>query len=199
MIASLRGTLIARGFDDVTVECAGVGYGLSVSLRTLESLPGTNEECFVLVHTVVKEDAIDLYGFSTASEREMFRRLISVSGIGPRIALAALSANTPGDLQHALVAGDEKRLTKIPGIGRKTAQRMILELGEKMAQMRLGDEAGAAMPANEGALIDLELALLGLGYTQRDIDRVLKNIDRENAEELGMQRLLKEALTMLRS
>lgn len=201
MIASLRGKLVARSVDEIVIECGGVGYGAAASLRTIESLGGgPNEEVFVLVHTVVKEDAIDLYAFASAAEREMFRRLISVSGVGPKSALGALSVYSPADLQFAFTSGDEKALTRIPGVGKKTAQRMLLELGEKMTRKLPETSAqGSIIDAPANVMSDLELALTGLGYAPKDILRVVALIQQEGAMTSDLQVLIRRALSMLKS
>lgn len=200
MIASLRGKLIARSVDEIVIECAGVGYAAKASLRTMESLTETQESVFVLVHTVVKEDAIDLYAFATAAEREMFRRLTSVSGVGPKIALVALGVYGPADLQGVFTSGDERALTRIPGVGKKTAQRMLLELGEKMTRTLPEMTAqGSIIDAPVNVLSDLELALLGLGYQARDIQKVVAQIHQEGAMTADLQILIRRALGMLKA
>lgn len=200
MIASLRGQLIARSIDEVVIECAGVGYGASVSLRTLEHLPGIGEDAFMLVHTVVREDAFTLYGFHDAAEREMFRRLVSVSGVGPKIGLAALSQYTAEELQRHFIHGDERALTKVPGVGKKTAQRMLLELGDKMARVLPStDGQGSIIDPPANILQDLELALSGLGYKPRDTQTVIRALQDDNDMVTDLHGLLKKALKMLQS
>ena len=130
MIASLRGTLVSRGFNRVIVDVQGVGYDVSVSLPTLEMLT-ENGEVFLHIHTSVRENALELYGFTDQQEKTLFEMLIGVSGIGPRSALTILSGISPERFQHAVIQGDVRRLTAIPGIGKKSAERMLLELKEK--------------------------------------------------------------------
>lgn len=198
MIASLRGTLIARSIDEVVVECAGVGYAAAVSLRTLERLPAVGEDAFMLVHTVVREDAFTLYGFLDAADREMFRRLTSVSGVGPKIGLAALSQYNTEDLQRAFIDADERALTRIPGVGKKTAQRMLLELSDTMRRVLPATSSqGSIIDAPANVLHDLELALTGLGYTPRDVQSALRAIQDEGAMVTDLGGLLKKALKML--
>lgn len=200
MIASLRGTLIARSIDELVIECAGVGYGVIATIRAVESLGAVGEEVFVLVHTIVKEDALDLYGFSSAAEREMFRRLISVSGVGPKSALGALSVFSPNDLQQAFMNGDERALMRIPGVGKKTAQRMLLELGEKMTRvLPQTSPQGSIIDAPANVMSDLELALGGLGYAPREIQRVSAQIHQEGAMTSDLQVLIRRALSLLKS
>ena len=200
MIASLRGKLIARTIDQIVIECGGVGYAAAASLRTMESLGGTDHVAFVLVHTVVKEDAIDLYAFASAAERELFRRLISVSGVGPKSALGALSVYSPSELQTAFTTGDERALTRIPGVGKKTAQRMLLELGEKMSRALPATSAqGSIIDAPANVLSDLELALVGLGYAPRDIQKVVQQIHNEGAMTSELPILIRRALSLLKS
>lgn len=198
MIASLRGLLIARSIDEVVIECAGVGYAALVSIRTIERLPGVGEDAFLLVHTVVREDSFTLYGFHDAAEREMFRRLTSVSGIGAKIGLAALSQYSADELQSFFVTNDERALTRIPGVGKKTAQRMLLELGDKMARVLPStDGQGSIIDPPANVVSDLELALTGLGYTPRDVQSVLRAIQDDGSMVTDLQGLLRKALKML--
>ena len=131
MIASVSGTVQARRPDHVVIDCGGVGYRLSVSAKTLDQVPAAGQSANLLSHLILKDDGIQLYGFATEAERELFLRLISVSGIGPKMALAALSGSSVGELRKAIAAGDAKRFQVVPGIGRKTAERVIVELRER--------------------------------------------------------------------
>lgn len=198
MIASLRGEIIDRTIDEVVIECNGVGYALSVSLRTMEQLPTIGDDAFVLAHTVVREDAILLYGFHNAAEREVFRRLISVSGVGPKIALAALSIYSAEELQSFFVHEDERALTRISGVGKKTAQRLLLELRETMGRMlpSMGPR-GVVLNAPDNQLSDLELALAGLGYKSKDIQNVLQTLKEDDDPNNDLQLLLRKALKLL--
>lgn len=197
MIASLRGEVIDRTIDEVVIECNGVGYATTVSLRTMEQLPSIGEDAFVLTHTVVREDAFMLFGFHDAAEREVFRRFVSVSGVGPKIALAALSIYTAQELQSFFVHEDERALTRITGVGKKTAQRLLLELRESMGRMlpSMGPR-GAVVNAPANQLSDLELALSGLGYKAKDIQTVL-HVLKDDEPSTDLQLLLRKALKLL--
>lgn len=199
MIASLRGTLVARSMDEVVVECAGVGYAAAVSMRTLEALPGVGDDVFLLVHTVVRDDSFSLYGFANAAEREMFRRLTSVSGVGAKIALAALGVYSAAELQTHFVTGDERALTRISGVGKKTAQRMLLELGERMNRV-LPDTGpqGSIIDPPANVISDLELALIGLDFPPKDVQNAIRSITQEGAMVTDLQGLLVKALQILR-
>jgi len=198
MIASLRGEIIDRTIDEVVIECNGVGYALSVSLRTMEQLPSIGDDAFVLTHTVVREDAFLLYGFHNAAEREVFRRLISVSGVGPKIALAALSVYSAEELQSYFMHEDERALTRISGVGKKTAQRLLLELRESMGRMlpSMGPR-GVVVNAPANQFSDLELALSGLGYKPKDIQNVLRTLKEDDDPSTDLQLLLRKALKLL--
>lgn len=198
MIASLRGELIDRTVDEVVIECNGVGYALAVGLRTMEQLPGIGEDAFVLTHTVVREDAILLYGFHNAAEREVFRRLISVSGVGPKIALAALSIYSAEELQTFFTQEDERALTRISGVGKKTAQRLLLELRESMGRgLPSMGPRGVIMNAPASQYSDLELALSGLGYKSKAIQSVMQVIKDEDDSTTDLQLLIRKALKLL--
>src|SRR5947208_1028055 len=133
MIASVSGSVQARRPDHVVIDCGGVGYRLSVSSKTLEQVPAAGQAATLLAHLILKDDGINLYGFATEAERDLFLRLISVSGIGPKMALTALSGSSVGELRSAIAAGDAKRFQVVPGIGKKTAERVIVELREVFA------------------------------------------------------------------
>ena len=142
MIARLTGTLAAKSLDTIILDVGGVGYELFVPLSVMESLANLGDRATLAVHTLVREDAITLYGFATSADRLLFQRLMTVSGVGPKLALQALSVYSGAELQTALVTSDERSLMRISGIGKKTAQRMLLELSEKVALMDLGGGAG---------------------------------------------------------
>ena len=178
MIAFLRGALLEKHPSRIVVDVAGVGYDVQVPLSTFYGLgePGVNVT--LRIHTHVREDVIALYGFSTPLEQDLFERLISISGIGPKLALAVLSGIEPGDLIRAIKSQDVVRLTAIPGVGKKTAERIGLELKDRLPQPTLasGPAAGAARPEDQ-LRADLLSALLNLGYqrppAEKAIDKVL--------------------------
>lgn len=181
MIALIDGVVTRRDFDDVVLmTTGGVGYRLHVSVQTLAELPPLGERARLHVHTHVREDALQLFGFHDDTEREAFLLLTSVSGVGARLALAILSGFAVPDLASAVRNADVRRLSSVPGVGKKTAERVVLELREKFARMLV--EAGpgpAAMARSEVALDDLRSALSNLGYGTRDIDRIVTRVEKE--------------------
>src|ERR671924_57751 len=132
MIALVSGKVVVRRPDHVVIDCAGVGYRLSVSAETLRHVPAAGREVMLHAHLVVRDDALQLYGFATEEERELFLMLISVQSVGPKVALAVLSGGPPRELLAALAAGDSARLQAVPGIGKRTAERILVELREKV-------------------------------------------------------------------
>ena len=130
MIASVRGEVLVRRPDHVVVESGGVGYRLAVSTETLKAVPAHGREAMLHAHLVAREDSMSLYGFATEEERDLFEQLISVNGVGPKVAIAALSGGAPRDLLRAIATGDAKRFQAVPGIGKRTAERIIVELKE---------------------------------------------------------------------
>jgi Holliday junction DNA helicase RuvA len=193
MIALLRGTLIERSPSRIVVEVRGVGYELHVPVSTFSRLPEIGAETALHVHTHVREDALQLYGFATTGEKRLFEKLIAISGIGPRVALSILSGIPAEDLTTAILSGNLSRLTAIPGIGKKTAERVLMELRDKLG----GEPGAAAVAAGSGSISeDLMSALLNLGYprplAENTVAQVLKNHPDRPFEELfklTMQRL----------
>ena len=183
MIASVRGEVIARDGDHVVIETGGVGYRLAVSTETLKAVPAVGQEVGLFSEMIVRDDSISLYGFSSAAERDMFLLLITVSGVGPKVAVSALSTATPRQLAQALVDGDARRFQAVPGIGKRTAERIILELQDKVEGIAYATPA--ATRTEGGDAIDLARAgLMGLGYDSSEADRLLARADGENAQEL---------------
>ncbi|MGZ8357442.1 MAG: Holliday junction branch migration protein RuvA [Telluria sp.] len=172
MIGRVQGILVEKSFPQVIVSCNGVGYEIDVPMSTFYPLPRAGEEVTLLTHLVVREDAHLLYGFLTAGERAAFRQLLRISGVGPKVALSVLSGMSVDDLSAAVAAEDAGRLQKIPGIGKKTAERLVLELRDKLPKtitvVRAAD-AGAA-----GS--DVLNALLALGYNEREAAAAVKQI-----------------------
>lgn len=188
MIGRLQGLLAAKNPPQVLVECHGVGYEVDVPMSTFYNLPALGEKITLLTHFVVREDAQLLYGFATASEREAFRQLIRISGVGPRIALAVLSGMGVAELAQAVTLQEAGRLVKVPGIGKKTAERLLLELKGK-----LGDDIGAgahAAVAND-AQADILQALIALGYSDREAGLALKALPADVGVSEGIKRALK--------
>ena len=195
MIGHLRGTLAAAAPERVLVEVGGVGYEVHVSLATFSELDraGVGAEVALHVHTHVREDQLALYGFWSAREKELFERLIGVSGIGPRLAQVVLSGMAPEDLIDALAAGDVARLTRIPGVGKKTAERMVVELRD--ALQALAREAAPARPAAASAE-DLVAALEHLGYKRGQAEKAVADA-RRDAPAAPFHELLPLALRRL--
>lgn len=158
MIGSLRGKLLVKRSPDVVIEANGVGYQVSVPMGTLTELPEEGREAFLHIHTHVREDALQLYGFSTEEEKRMFLGLLNVSGIGPKVALSVVSALSTEDFLRALETEDIAALSRVPGVGKKTAQRMVLELRGKLTPVGVRDKA----------FEDTLSALLNLGYRRSD-------------------------------
>lgn len=182
MIASLRGRIARLDLQQVVVDVGGVGYGARTPLSTYYELEqrGLGAEVELLVHTHVRDDAIELFAFLSLDEQRIFERLITVSGIGPKLAQAVLSGMAPMDLLQALAQGEVARLVRIPGVGKKTAERMILELKDR-ARTQL-EEAGAEAVAVPEPLADLTEALIGLGYRATEADRVASKVLREHPD-----------------
>ena len=174
MIGRIRGELLEKSFPQVIVSCNGVGYEIDVPMSTFYPLPRTGEDVTLLTHLVVREDAHLLFGFLTAAERTAFRQLLKISGVGPKVALSVLSGMSVDDLSAAVAAEDAGRLTRIPGIGKKTAERLVLELRDKLPKAIPAARAGAAEAFAESA--DVLNALLGLGYNEREAQAAVRQL-----------------------
>ena len=186
MIGRLSGLLLDKNPAQLIVECNGVGYEVGVPMSTFYNLPATGERVMLLTHMVVREDAQLLYGFGTSQERELFRELIKISGIGARTALAILSGMSVNDLAQAVTLQEVGRLTRIPGIGKKTAERLLLELKGK-----LGAELGTA-PGTEGeSSNDVLSALLALGYSEKEALLAIKQVPAGSSVSDGIRQALK--------
>jgi len=196
MIARLRGDLIYKALDHVVLDTAGVGYRLFIPLSTFYALPDSGEVA-LHVHTHVKEDALQLYGFLELDEKLMFSLLIGVSGVGPKLAVNILSNIPARDLQQALANGDAKRLSAVPGIGKKTAERLILELKDKVEAVSPGDVAQTATAGNAKNLPhdDALSALVNLGYKENLARKALEAL--ETPPEASLEEILKGALKLL--
>ena len=196
MIAHLRGTIFEKQPNRLVVDVAGVGYDVAVPLSTFYGLGDTGSEIALRIHTHVREDALSLYGFATLLEQQLFERLIGVSGIGPKVALAVLSGIEPPELVRAIERGDLARLTAIPGVGKKTSERIVLELKDRLPKTQAAPTAGGA--AEPPVLRDdLLSALMNLGYhrplAEKAVDAALKTVGRD----AGFERTLKQALREL--
>jgi holliday junction DNA helicase RuvA len=186
VIALVSGAVAVRRGDHVVVDCGGVGYRLSVSAETLRHVPAVGNQVLLHSHMVVRDDALQLYGFATEEERELFLMLISVQSVGPKVALAVLSGGPPRELLKALAAGDTARLQAAPGVGKRTAERIIVELREKVGAT--APVALATIPAGAGAPGDPRTlardGLLGLGYSPVEVDELLDGAEGERPEDL---------------
>lgn len=183
MIASVSGELTVRRPDHVVVDAAGVGYRLAVSSETLRAIPAIGNPVALHAHLIVRDDSMALYGFATEEERDLFLMLISVSGVGPKVGLAALSGGAARELLKAIATGDAKRFQAVPGIGKRTAERIIVELREKVAGELAEGEPSIGLPGGDARQQARE-GLLGLGYTPLEVERLLDGADGETAEEL---------------
>jgi Holliday junction DNA helicase RuvA len=184
VIASVRGEVLVRRPDHVVIESGGVGYRLSVSAETLKSVPARGKQAALHAELVARDNSLSLYGFASEEERDLFGLFTSVSGIGPKVAIAILSGAAPRELLRALAAGDVKRFQAAPGVGKRTAERLIVELREKVAG-ELADGAWAAGSSSDGDPRGLARdGLMHLGYTLTEAKRFLDGAEGESAEEL---------------
>ena len=187
MIGRLTGTLAEKNPPQVLVDCHGVGYEVDVPMSTFYNLPGLGEKVVLLTHFVVREDAQILFGFGSAGEREAFRQLIKISGVGPRTALALLSGMSVGDIGQAVTQQDASRLVKIPGIGKKTAERLLLELKGKVGA-DLGQVGSVVVDDAQG---DILQALVALGYSDKEAQAALKPLPKDVGVSEGIKLALK--------
>ena len=183
MIASIRGEVISRFAGEVVIEAAGVGYRLAVSSETLSAVPAAGEEGRLFTHLVMRDDAMNLYGFSTQAERELFLMLIGVQSVGPKVALAVLSGGTPRELLNAIASGDSARFQTVPGIGKRTAERIIVELREKVAGKVSDEIVVRHTPTDDPRTLARE-GLLGLGFTPQEADGMLDTVAGDTPEVL---------------
>jgi Holliday junction DNA helicase RuvA len=183
VIASVSGTVIARRPGELVIEAAGVGYRLSVSGETFSGSPGVGEPGTLHAHLVLRDDAMQLYGFATEAERELFLMLIGVQGVGPKVALAVLSGGRPRELLNALAAGDSARFQAVPGIGKRTAERIIVELREKVAG-RVSEEIVVRRGSDDDPRTLARDGLMGLGFSPQEVDSLLQEAEGTTPEDL---------------
>jgi holliday junction DNA helicase RuvA len=187
MISSVRGTVTVRRPDHVVIEAAGVGYRLAVSAQTLRSVPAAGSEALLHAHLVIRDDGMHLYGFASEEERELFHMLTGVQSVGPKVALAVLSGGSTRELLNAIATGDSARFQAVPGIGKRTAERIIVELREKVAGAATPDEI--VITKTDDPLALARQGLLGLGFDAREIDVLLDGAVGETPEELIQEAL----------
>jgi holliday junction DNA helicase RuvA len=192
VIAAVRGEVMVRRSDHVVIDAAGVGYRLTVSSETLKAVPATGRDAFLHAELISREDSLSLYGFSSEEERDLFRLLITVSGVGPKVAIATLSGGTARDLLRAIAAGDAKRFQAVPGIGKRTSERIIVELREKVAGAL--EEEVALAGAEEGDPRSLARdGLVNLGYAPLEAEQLLDGVEGTEPEDLVAAALRKAA------
>ena len=200
MIALLSGKIAYKGISHIVVDTQGVGYRVFIPLTTFYELPDAGQPVTLHIHTSVKEDAINLFGFYTLQERELFQLMISVSGVGPKVAMNVLSRISATELLEAISGGNLTKLIAIPGIGRKTAERLILELREKAVKKMAEDQIPIMdVHKKQSGMIreDVLSALVNLGYKSNAARDALDKVAREAEGELPMDQLLKKALKIL--
>lgn len=186
MIGRLRGTIVERSVDSVVLDVAGVGYAVAVTPRSLVALPAVGEEAVVHTHLYVREDQLALYGFANAEERDLFELLLGAPGVGPKVALAISATFTPDELRTAVSTNDQASLTSVPGIGKRSAEKLMVELRPKM------DVIGESTIAT-GPLSEAREALEGLGYGTDEIRGILSSL----GSDLPVEELVKQSLQQL--
>ena len=207
MISFLRGTVAAKTLSQAVIDVNGVGYACGVSATTSAALPapGSGEQALVYTYLQVREDALALYGFASADERSVFERLIAITGVGPKLALSVLSSFAPDVLRQVVAAGDEKRMATVPGVGKKTASRMLLELKDALkadlfslagAQEALAGTVGSGADSGASALDEATAALLSMGFSSEEAGVALKGYD---GAATDVQAAIKYALKRLGS
>lgn len=194
MIAHLRGKLLVKRPNQIVVETGGVGYDVTISVPTFSDLPEVGSEVALHIHTHVREDLIALYGFLHPAERHLFEKLITVSGIGPKLAITILSGMAADEMVGAIRSNDVGRLTRIPGIGKKTAERMVLELRDKLPVETVGEVAAA--PGMTAIEEDVLSALMNLGYQRATAEKVVLGVTKNGASG-PFDTVFREALAVL--
>jgi Holliday junction DNA helicase RuvA len=183
LIAAVRGEVMVRRPDHVVIDAGGVGYRLTVSAETLKAVPATGREAFLHSELVAREDSLALFGFASEEERDLFGQLVSVSGVGPKVAIAVLSGGPARELLRAIAAGDAKRFQAVPGIGKRTAERIIVELREKVSGA-LEEEVMLATSEDGDPRALARDGLVNLGYAPLEAEQLLDGVDGGDAEEL---------------
>ncbi|MEA1881083.1 MAG: Holliday junction branch migration protein RuvA [Candidatus Marinimicrobia bacterium] len=195
---SISGKLFAKSPTEAIVDIGGIRFRVCISISAYENLPNIGEPVALLTHLHVKEDLLDLYGFKDSAERSLFINLNTISGIGPRSAMNILSGTNPVEFKNRIVAGDVKSLTIIPGIGAKTAKRIIVELKEKFAfDLEGKDELGFMEYEESSAVKDAVNALLSLGYKQSQVNKTLKDLEKDGDLSGGLEEIIRKALAKM--
>ena len=199
MIASLTGRLAFKAPTHLILDVHGVGYEAYIPLSTYYGLPNLSDNISLAVHTHVREDAIQLFGFLTSQEKDAFVLLTSVSGVGPKLALSILSALPVSDLVSAIQSGDVEKLTTVPGIGHKSASRLVLELKDKVGKLQpgLGPVSEAPRQGQDAIFDDALSALVNLGYRPQDAKEALKHVKKSNTESIVLKDMIRESLKEL--
>ena len=198
MIAHLRGTILTKSPNSVVLDCNGVGYELAISVATFTDLGNEGSEAKLHVHTHVREDALALFGFSERTEKRLFEKLLTISGIGPKLAITVLSGISAERLVGAIRAGDHATLTKIPGIGKKTAERVVLELKDKLDDMTGSAPQQAAAPSLGAVADDVLSALVNLGYPRPVAQKAVEAAAKDAAVAGDFERLFRAAMSAVR-
>jgi holliday junction DNA helicase RuvA len=193
MIASVSGEVLVRRPDYVVIDASGVGYRLAVSAETLKSVPARGKHASLHAHLVARDDALNLYGFASEEERDLFLHLISVGGVGPKVAMAALSGGPVRELLRAIAAGDAKRFQAVPGIGKRTAERIIVELRDQVAGEIASDADGVPDAGEDDPRSLAREGLLNLGYTPPEAEKLLADSEGESPEEIVQSALRRAA------
>ena len=183
MIAAVRGEVLVRRHDHVVIDAGGVGYRLTVSSETLKAVPATGREAFLHAELIARDDSLALFGFASEEERDLFGHLISVSGVGPKVAVAVLSGGPVRELVRAIASGDAKRFQAVPGIGKRTSERIIVELREKIAET-LEEGLLAATEEGGGARSLARDGLVNLGYAPLEAEQLLDGLESDDPQEL---------------
>ena len=183
MIAAVRGEVLVRRPDHVVIDAGGVGYRLTVSSETLKAVPATGREAFLHAELIARDDSLALFGFASEEERDLFGHLISVSGVGPKVAVAVLSGGPVRELVRAIASGDAKRFQAVPGIGKRTSERIIVELREKIAET-LEEGLLAATEEGGGARSLARDGLVNLGYAPLEAEQLLDGLESDDPQEL---------------
>lgn len=192
MIASLRGKLVAKNAESAVIECGGVGYGIFMAVGSLAKLGQVGNEVHVLVHTHLTQDALRLFGFSDENEKHVFEILIATSGVGPKLALAILSILSPDELAGAVATADKSILTRVPGVGAKKAERLLVDLKGRLDDVAIGPMRPQVVRTS--VFDDLVSALVNLGFQPKDAERAGKAVAQARPDERDVTVLVREAL-----